>query len=135
MDKFILTVNLIVVRNKKILLVKRSKNEVHPNVWSIPGGSVKYGESLTEALTREIKEELDCTIIKQEWFSYYDVIGETHVHASYFVGDISGAIKLDVQELSEYEWFDFDKRLSQLDFAFNQKSVIMDLLDSNINKE
>ena len=33
-----------------------------PNYWEFPGGKIEPGESKEEALVREIKEELDCTI-------------------------------------------------------------------------
>lgn len=47
----------------QLLLTKRgpkAKNEV--GKWEIPGGGVEFGESLKEAVVREIKEELGITI-------------------------------------------------------------------------
>jgi len=39
------------------------KEELHKgNVWDLPGGKIQYGESPTEALHREVKEELDIEI-------------------------------------------------------------------------
>lgn len=52
----------------KVLFMKVSPHKRHPNQWAIPGGKVKKGESLHEAVHREIKEEtsldLDCKFIK-----------------------------------------------------------------------
>ena len=53
----------IVKFKDKILLLKRnSKMEMHPNKWSFPGGKVISGETLFQALQREIKEETNLEI-------------------------------------------------------------------------
>ena len=42
----------------KVLIVKRSKTDSFlPGFFELPGGKVEFGESVEEALTREIKEE------------------------------------------------------------------------------
>lgn len=49
----------LVVKNNKILLVKRNEPEVidaHLK-WEFPGGKVDFGETPEEAIVREIKEE------------------------------------------------------------------------------
>jgi len=45
----------------KVLLIKRGKPPLK-NTWSLPGGRVKTGESLKQALVREIKEECNIEI-------------------------------------------------------------------------
>ena len=50
------TVDLIVEREEKILLVKR-KGVPFQNMWALPGGFLEYGkESLEQAAIRELKE-------------------------------------------------------------------------------
>ena len=44
----------VVIHNNCVLLVKKSNLE---DIWSFPGGAVEIGETLHEALTREILEE------------------------------------------------------------------------------
>ena len=49
-------VGAVVVRNGKALIVKRG-HEPRKGEWSLPGGMLDLGESLTDAVRREIKEE------------------------------------------------------------------------------
>jgi len=49
----------IVLKGDKVLLVKRGKQPGYGK-WSIPGGMVELGETLQEAIQREIREE--CSI-------------------------------------------------------------------------
>lgn len=58
-------VGALVKKDSKYLLIKEKLND-GLDYWIIPGGGVEFGESLEEAVKREIKEEtgLDIEIIK-----------------------------------------------------------------------
>ncbi len=47
----------IVNSNKEILILKRQNSEVYNDLWDVPGGKLEEGDSLLEAITREIREE------------------------------------------------------------------------------
>ena len=51
----------IIKKDNKILATKRGYGEFI-NMWEFPGGKIEGSETKEEALIREIKEELDCTI-------------------------------------------------------------------------
>ena len=51
----------IIKKENKILATKRGYGEFI-NMWEFPGGKIENNETKEEALIREIKEELDCTI-------------------------------------------------------------------------
>jgi len=46
----------IVLDGGNVLLVRRGRNPLK-GLWSIPGGAVEIGESLMEAVAREVREE------------------------------------------------------------------------------
>ena len=47
----------------RILCCKRDKSLPHSNKWEFPGGKFEAGESVTDCILREIKEELNLEII------------------------------------------------------------------------
>jgi len=49
-------VGAVVIRDSRILLVKR-KHPPSQGLWAIPGGKIKWGETLQQAAEREIFEE------------------------------------------------------------------------------
>ena len=48
--------------HSEFLLAQRPKGKVYAGYWEFPGGKLEPGESLREALVREIQEELGVTI-------------------------------------------------------------------------
>ena len=133
MKKTVLTTNLIIINDKnQIFLAKRAEVEKHFSwYWSIPGGKVDPWEEVKLALHREIKEELSVNIESCKIFDVYDYKSteDITVNAIYYIWNINWNIKLDPNELSEWKWFDINKGLITLDFAFNQKDVITDFLN------
>ena len=55
-------VSAILVRKRQFLIEKRKQDDADPG-YAIPGGHVESGESLENALRREILEELDINIV------------------------------------------------------------------------
>jgi len=68
-----LGVGAVVFKDDAVLLVKR-KNPPNQNQWAIPGGKVKYGEPLKDAVERELLEETGIVIHAQEPIFTFEVI-------------------------------------------------------------
>ncbi len=55
-DAPVLGVSALLMRDGAVLLVRRSRGPF-AGCWSLPGGKVEAGESLEDALRREVREE------------------------------------------------------------------------------
>jgi ADP-ribose pyrophosphatase YjhB (NUDIX family) len=60
-DRPVLAVSAAIVRDGHVFIARRARGPAL-GVWTMPGGMVEIGETLTEALTREILEETSMTI-------------------------------------------------------------------------
>jgi len=68
-----IAVGAVVIRDEKLLLVKRTKAP-GKGMWSIPGGRVELGETLKEAVEREVKEEAGVVIRAKDPVYTFDLI-------------------------------------------------------------
>jgi ADP-ribose pyrophosphatase len=66
-------VGAVVVRDGRVLLVKRGKPPSQ-GMWAIPGGRVELGETLQQAVEREIREETSITVRANGPVFTFDVI-------------------------------------------------------------
>jgi ADP-ribose pyrophosphatase YjhB (NUDIX family) len=60
-DRPVLAVSAAIIRDGRVFIARRARGPAL-GVWTMPGGMVEVGETLTEALTREILEETAMTI-------------------------------------------------------------------------
>ncbi len=98
-----LIVSFVIEYNDKFLLVSRSpEEENYPSIWAFPGGKVEVGETVVDALKREIKEETGLEISNEIAFlnSY---IFKNSVGVTFLVRAINNKVKLS-RELTEYKW-------------------------------
>ena len=56
-----LAVSAAIVRDGKILVVRRARAPAH-GLYTLPGGVVEVGETLMEAVVREVREETGMTV-------------------------------------------------------------------------
>ena len=60
-DRPFLAVSAAIIRDGRVLVARRARAPAL-DIWTMPGGVVEQGETLTEALVREIQEETAMTI-------------------------------------------------------------------------
>ncbi len=68
-----LGVAVMVMRDREVLLVRRGRP---PNAewWTLPGGAVRLGETLSQAAEREVREETGVTARAREVCHAFEVI-------------------------------------------------------------
>lgn len=111
------TVVVGVVYNDKneILLCKKPVGEgVYPGQWALPGGGIDDGETMEEALRREMKEEVGLEIdeIKPLYFrddtqpKYKDgkVLDQIYMVYLMFSCRAKNEVKIDNREFEEFAW-------------------------------
>ena len=77
-ERPILAVGAIVVRDGSLLLVRRGRDPGR-GLWSLPGGRVEAGESLSEAVRREVKEETGVDVEVGDLAGVFEVRDPTHL--------------------------------------------------------
>ena len=104
-------VGAIIKKDDAVLLVKR-KYEPGKGLWSIPGGLVELGETVQEAVKREVKEE---TGLEVEVVKLIDVVDniirdeQNRIKFHYILIDFLVSIKggkcEPTSDASEIKWF------------------------------
>ena len=56
-------IGIIIDTENKVLLNKRKKNTTLSGYWEFPGGKIKPNETLNQALSRELFEELGIKLV------------------------------------------------------------------------
>lgn len=56
----------------QVLIAKRSTASHQGNQWEFPGGKVAIGESITDALVRELQEELGIIVVDYSFYQHID---------------------------------------------------------------
>src|SRR5437773_8302952 len=70
-------VGAIAVENDALLLIKRGRAP-GTGLWSVPGGRVEAGETLAEAVVRELAEETGVEAVCDELVGWVERIHEDH---------------------------------------------------------
>jgi len=106
------------------------------NTWVIPGGHVQYGEKLTTAMIREVKEETNMDVANVKLINVNDNLdGDVYykkkhlVFINFYAKYIGGEIKLN-EELQEYEWFKPAEAL-KLDLIPSMKILLQTYIEKN----
>ena len=63
----------VLIRDGKVLLIRRGKPPLYGR-WVVPGGTVELGESLEQALVREMREETGLEVVPLEVLTVFDRI-------------------------------------------------------------
>ena len=119
-------VAIIVNQEKEVLISLRPNSSHQGGLWEFPGGKLEIGESVEDALKRELLEELDIDLLESQSFKiiqhqYADKTVQLNIYiVSSFRGEPKGA------EGQLIEWKSIDQ-LNPLDFPAANHNVIHSL--------
>lgn len=120
---------LIVNKEGKILLARGKK---WGGKYTCFGGHVELGESLEDAIIREVKEETDLDVNVVDKLLFQDSIFEKDFHKKkHFVftdflckyGGDSSSVRTNKEYENEFDWYTTDEAL-KLDLAFGTRNII-----------
>ena len=107
-----LAVSAAIFRDGRVLIVRRARPPAH-GLYTLPGGGVELGETLEQAVIREVREETALAIEPVALAGYRQAIGrdatgriERHFVILPFAARwLAGEVSLN-EELAEAEWRD-----------------------------
>ena len=124
--------------NNKVLLIKRG-TPVFRGYWALPGGKVDDGETVEEAMVREIKEETGLIVeIVKKIGEYHETGVNNGIEYDYYptcflVKVVEGKIERQKGEIEKIRLFELDEIPQRL--AFKHLDMINDYKrDKSMNK-
>jgi mutator protein MutT len=120
----------ILIENSHILLAEQKVTKSLSRSWSLPGGTLEFGETLEECIIREVKEETGLDVVVEKLLYVCDrILDERHVvHITFIVKRVGGSLQVGVEPetdanpiksvkmvpLAELRQYDFSERFCQL---------------------
>ncbi len=101
----------------QVLFLKRLPTKPQGNTWGIPGGKFDPGETATQTVTREIREETGIEIPKES-MDYYGKVFIRYPEMDYtfhmFVYEMDEMpdVKYNPQEHADYRWVSLEEALT-----------------------
>jgi len=120
MEKPDVRVAIVIIKEERILLVQHKKKG--RKYWLLPGGRVNFGETLIEAIQREMVEEANVEVKVGNLLFISDAISpdidsQRHIINIFFEGEISaGELKIGDEEILERIEFVPITQLDELTF-------------------
>jgi len=105
-------VGAVVIDHDRLLLVRRSKG-AYAGAWAVPGGRQRLGETMREAVVREVGEETGLEVEVGEPIWVGDIIDPTDPSRHYTVIDflatpVGGTLAAG-DDAAEVRWVAFDE--------------------------
>jgi mutator protein MutT len=106
-------------------LITRRKSGLYQGMWCLPGGHIHRGETMREAVIREVKEETGLDFDPQLFSCFDEIIPEHDIHTITIVfdGSVNGTITPQADEVAEIGWYSLGE-IQEMTFAFRHKVII-----------
>lgn len=97
--------------NQVLLIQKQPNQKIAAGKWILPGGTVDFGEVPVDALSRELKEEINFTLDNAVLIETETIIlGDVHWLGLYYKvhGSVDTILNLEPEKHSRVDWVSFD---------------------------
>jgi A/G-specific adenine glycosylase len=124
----------VIVKDNKALIDKRSSSGLLGGLWEFPGGKVEAGETLADALIRELREELGVKIaVGEPLGSYRHAYTHFKVTVHTFKATIEEGDPKPLQS-EQVEWVEIS-RLEEYPMGKVDRLISLDLQNLNNKKQ
>lgn len=131
-------VNGLLLHNNALLMVKMISPVTGKEIWIPPGGGIKFGESLSHGVVREMREETGLQVTPGPLRYIHEVISEK-IHAVELFFDVRASHPENAQLGADPELDDQHQLLKDLKFIslgeIDRYPVVPDYLRKNFPQE
>jgi 8-oxo-dGTP diphosphatase len=95
----------VIVRDERLLMIRRSANVIAPGMYCFPGGGIEPGETEPQAVVRELLEELGCVVQPRK--RLWESVSSFRVHLAWWLSDLEdSAVPVpNPREVASFHWF------------------------------
>ena len=120
---FLVGVSIILIKDQKILLAKRSENRFAGGLWEFPAGRLEAGEDPFEGVLREAKEELNIHVNPVQIIDAYTFKRNTEdLILLNILCDFTGEVRIS-SEHDELKWVEMKEASRYFSFPQQQKTL------------
>lgn len=126
-----ISVGALVVKDNKLLLVRRANNPAKGK-WTNPGGYIEQYEPIELSVVREVYEETGLTVNVNRIIGIGDLPGKVHHNYITFLMEfVSGELKPDMKEVDSAQFYSLEEmeHLDVADFTWGLAQLIFSETD------
>ena len=111
----------VIVRDGRLLVIRRSLTVLAPGMYCFPGGGIEAGESEAEALVRELHEELGCAVRPVRRLGEH--VSSWRMHLTWWLAELDEAVEpvANLAEVESVHWL-----------TLEEMETLPDQLESNL---
>ena len=117
----------VITNDQGALLAICRGHEPEKGRWALPGGHLEWGETLSEALRREVREEVGLNIKSERLLYVAEIrLPEAHFVVLDFVASVIGEYPIQLaSDASDAQWIDLTAR-KDIEWAYGMDTFFKD---------